>query len=399
MSIVITGASGFVGRNIIPVLRQSDENLLLVGRDQKKLQKLFPNAIVTDYENLGSVAKGYDTLVHLSVLNNDKSGDLETFRKANVQHLKDVVRMAQAAKIKVFIYTTTLQTTENENTSPYAQSKREAEQELLAIKGMEVVNLRLPAVYGKAFAGRLKMLSNLPAPMRSIAFKILAAFKPTVHADRVAGAILDAANKNQSADLIVSDQQEGNWVYAISKRIIDLGFATFVAVFLWWVLVIAWIAVRFSSPGLGIFAQERVGKKGVSFTCYKFRTMKLGTKQAGTHEIATDNVTPIGRFLRKTKIDELPQIWNIFKGELSLVGPRPCLPSQTELIAAREDLGVLEKIGGITGWAQVHGVDMSNPDKLAKMDADYLAMRSLTLDLKIILATATGSGQGDRTKT
>lgn len=123
--------------------------------------------------------------------------------------------------------------------------------------------------------------------------------------------------------------------------------------------------------------------------------MKQGTAQAGTHEVSSAAVTKIGAFLRKTKIDELPQIWNIFRGELSLVGPRPCLPVQTELNEARHKLGVYEITPGITGLAQINGIDMSRPELLAQWDARYIAQQSLLLDLKIIIATFTGSGQGD----
>jgi len=114
--------------------------------------------------------------------------------------------------------------------------------------------------------------------------------------------------------------------------------------------------------------------------------------------VTVESVTTVGQFLRKTKIDELPQVWNILKNELSLVGPRPCLPMQRELVSARSDLGVLDEIGGITGWAQIQNVDMSDPDRLAKLDAEYLALRTIPFDLKIILATAIGRGRGDKVK-
>ena len=209
---------------------------------------------------------------------------------------------------------------------------------------------------------------------------------------------MSAARGEISTETIISDKQSRNLVYHTIKRILDIAFALFVIIILWGVLLGAWLAVKLTSPGPGIFTQKRVGKGGLPFTCYKFRTMSLGTREAGTHEVTADSVTTVGQFLRKTKIDELPQVWNILKNELSLVGPRPCLPVQREVVSARSELGVLAEIGGITGWAQIQNVDMSDPDRLAKLDAEYLALRTIPLDLKIILATAIGRGQGDKVK-
>ncbi|KRC82774.1 lipid carrier--UDP-N-acetylgalactosaminyltransferase [Sphingomonas sp. Root241] len=178
----------------------------------------------------------------------------------------------------------------------------------------------------------------------------------------------------------------------------DLAFAVVVALFFWWLGLLIWIAVRLSSTGPGLFAQERVGRDGRTFVCYKFRTMKIGTAQLGTHEISTSAVTPLGAFLRRTKLDELPQIWNILRNEISLIGPRPCLPVQTALVAARQRRGVLALTPGITGLAQVNGIDMSDPELLAEWDARYCASQSLLLDLRIALATAAGGGHGDRVR-
>ncbi|MBE0694890.1 MAG: sugar transferase [Aquamicrobium sp.] len=165
---------------------------------------------------------------------------------------------------------------------------------------------------------------------------------------------------------------------------------------LWWLLGLIWLLVRVQSPGPGIFAQTRVGRNGAEFTCYKFRTMKTGTAQAATNEVPMEAVTRVGRFLRRTKLDELPQIWNILRNEISLVGPRPCLPVQMQLVEARRRRGVLSLKPGITGLAQVNGIDMSDPERLARWDARYLALQSLALDARILLATAKGRGQGDR---
>src|SRR5690606_6661121 len=139
------------------------------------------------------------------------------------------------------------------------------------------------------------------------------------------------------------------------------------------------------SRGPGLFVQERVGKDGRTFTCYKFRTMNIDTVEAPTHHIPRSAVTRLGRILRRPKLDELPQIWNILRNEMSLVGPRPSLPLQVELVEARRRRGVLELKPGITGLAQINSVDMSNPEALAKWDARYKALQSIKLDMQILI--------------
>ncbi|KJS19027.1 MAG: lipid carrier : UDP-N-acetylgalactosaminyltransferase [Hoeflea sp. BRH_c9] len=179
-------------------------------------------------------------------------------------------------------------------------------------------------------------------------------------------------------------------------RVVDLTFALGVVVLLGWALLAIWALVRLRSPGPGIFAQTRVGKHAKHFVCYKFRTMKVGTPQSGTHEASASAITPFGQFLRSTKLDELPQVWNLLRNEMTLIGPRPCLPVQTELIEARRSRGVFAVKPGISGLAQINGIDMSDPQKLSKWDSRYIALQCLTLDLKIALATIRGGGQGDK---
>jgi len=178
----------------------------------------------------------------------------------------------------------------------------------------------------------------------------------------------------------------------------DLVFAGTIIVFFWWFLLLVWLVVKITSPGPGILSQVRVGKDEKHIVLYKFRTMKEGTKQLASHEIGKASITKTGHILRKTKIDELPQVLNILKNEMSLVGPRPCLPVQEELIAARKKRGILNIKCGITGLAQVQGVDMENVERLVGIEEEYIARRTLLLDIKIILATAIGSGQGDRVR-
>jgi O-antigen biosynthesis protein WbqP len=172
-----------------------------------------------------------------------------------------------------------------------------------------------------------------------------------------------------------------------AKQIFDLAGAALLLVATSPVLVLAVLAIRASSRGPAIFSQTRVGRNGRLFRCHKLRTMYVGTPSLPSHEAPANSVTSVGRVLRKFKLDELPQFWNVLKGEMSLVGPRPCLPTQTELIECRRRLGVLAALPGITGLAQIRGIDMSNPKLLAETDATYLRTASFWLDLRILLGT------------
>lgn len=150
--------------------------------------------------------------------------------------------------------------------------------------------------------------------------------------------------------------------------------------------------------GSPLFRQARVGRGQKPFVLVKFRTMKPGTPDVGTHLAAASSVTRWGRFLRRSKLDELPQLWNVLKGEMSLVGPRPCLPSQTELIAERQKRGVFAARPGITGLAQIRGIDMSTPALLAETDARMLQHLTVRAYLGYIAQTACGAGRGDRVR-
>ena len=160
-------------------------------------------------------------------------------------------------------------------------------------------------------------------------------------------------------------------------------------------LLIVTVAGLFAT-GSPLFRQTRVGRNKAPFTLVKFRTMRPGTADVATHLADASAVTALGKFLRSTKLDELPQLWNVLKGEMSLVGPRPCLLGQEELIEARERLGVFEARPGITGLAQVNDIDMSTPELLAETDARMLASLGPEDYLRYILMTVSGKGSGDR---
>ncbi|MDC8105115.1 sugar transferase [Chryseobacterium sp. B21-037] len=150
--------------------------------------------------------------------------------------------------------------------------------------------------------------------------------------------------------------------------------------------------------GSPIFFQERVGKQKRPFKLMKFRTMHVNTKSVATHLSSTSSVTKFGGFLRKSKLDELPQLINVLKGDMSLVGPRPNLFNQTDLIEERDKRGVYNFLPGITGLAQINEIDMSTPVELAEKDAEMLKNLTVSDYLKYIFATVGGKGQGDRIK-
>ena len=148
--------------------------------------------------------------------------------------------------------------------------------------------------------------------------------------------------------------------------------------------------------GSPIFRQERVGRHKKPFVLIKFRTMRRDTASVATHLASASAVTTFGRFLRHTKLDELPQLWNVLRGEMSLVGPRPCLFSQQELIDERDRRGVYAVRPGITGLAQINGIDMSAPKRLAETDTSMISTLTLGAYFSYILQTFSGKGAGDR---
>lgn len=179
------------------------------------------------------------------------------------------------------------------------------------------------------------------------------------------------------------------------KRLFDLVLAFLLILPALVIILLACIPILIESRASPLFLQLRVGRHQALFRILKLRTMHPDTAHVASHEVSAHQIMRSGLLLRKTKIDELPQIWNVLIGQMSFVGPRPCLPSQFELRNAREARGVYCLRPGITGCAQIRGIDMSTPNDLAIADASYLDRWSLIKDIKIILATALGSGKGD----
>ena len=174
------------------------------------------------------------------------------------------------------------------------------------------------------------------------------------------------------------------------KRLFDLCLAVPAALVLALPVAIVALAVRLTSPGPALYWSDRVGRHNRIFKMPKFRSMRIGTPAVATHLLDDPGryLTPIGSFLRKSSLDELPQLWSILTGEMSFVGPRPALFNQHDLIALRTQRGVDDLVPGLTGWAQVNGRDeLPIPQKVA-LDVEYLERRSLTFDCLILWKTA-----------
>lgn len=180
------------------------------------------------------------------------------------------------------------------------------------------------------------------------------------------------------------------------KRAFDILIAVAGLAVLWPALLAIGLAVRLDSPGPALHWSRRVGRENVLFRMPKYRTMRTDAPDVATHLLPDPQrwITPLGRFLRRTSLDELPQLWSVLVGDMSLVGPRPALFNQDDLVALRTEAGVHRLRPGVTGWAQINGRDdLPIPEKV-RLDADYLQRRSLAFDLAIILRTAESAIKG-----
>ena len=173
------------------------------------------------------------------------------------------------------------------------------------------------------------------------------------------------------------------------KRLFDLVLTVLGVVVLALPLLMVALAVKLTSPGPALYWSDRVGRHNRIFRMPKFRSMRIGTPAVATHLLQDPDawLTPIGAFLRKTSLDELPQLWSILAGDMSIVGPRPALFNQEDLIALRTERGVHELVPGLTGWAQVNGRDELPIPQKVELDVEYLRRRSLLFDLRIVWLT------------
>jgi len=395
---IVTGASGHVGRHLVPLLADAGRTVLAIGRDADLLRQLFADrsqVTVADYEALAQLS-ACDTLIHLAVRNNDAPGSLADFTAVNVDFAAQVAREFARMNGRRFLNIASILSLDEGDRSPYAVSKAAGMSAIREVVGDRLDNVHIGYFHDRGYFGeKLRILTALGPTAGGAVFAVVKTLKPATSAQSLADYALGPAHALPPPEILTDDLSRA-FVYRAATRALDLGVALAILLLLFPVFVAIWIAIRLDSPGPAIFAQRRVGAARAPFTLYKFRTMKRGTVAAGTHEVSASAVTGVGAFLRRTKLDELPQAVNLLRGTMTLVGPRPCLFSQTELVAAREALGVYALKPGITGYAQIREIDMSRPLVLARADYRYKMLRSLLLDLRIILATALGRGGGDR---
>ena len=176
----------------------------------------------------------------------------------------------------------------------------------------------------------------------------------------------------------------------LMKRLFDILFATILITILALPFLFIWCAIRLTSKGPAIYWSDRMGRNNVTFRMPKFRSMRIDSPVLATHLLYNPKayITPIGFFLRKTSLDELPQLWSILRGDMSFVGPRPALFNQHDLIKLRTELGINQLLPGLTGWAQVNGRDELEIPRKVALDAEYMKHQSLYFDIWILCLTA-----------
>lgn len=400
MKIGISGASGFLGSQLAPCLKNQGHELFLFGRDKKKLSSLFPGEHVFEYQDMDELQELgiiLDYFLHLAAINSNSKAKYKDFEYVNKEFLLEIANKAKAINARNFVNFSTMHCLDKSNFSNYAKSKREGMTALNRNFEENYRSILIPFVYGEKFPEKLFVLNYLPQPISNFCFKLIKPMKPVASIDLIAESFV---YRDTIADIpnCIFEDKSSDPVYCFIKRLLDISLALFLSIAFFWAFSLIALIIKLSDGGSIFFSQNRVGLDGKSFTCYKFRTMKEGTKSAGTHEVCSKQVTGIGAVLRRIKVDELPQLWNIIKNDMSFIGPRPCLETQGEVIKYRQLVGGFKIKPGISGWAQVNNIDMSEPKKLARADYEYLALRSLLFDLALMVYTFAGRGRGDNTR-
>jgi lipopolysaccharide/colanic/teichoic acid biosynthesis glycosyltransferase len=408
MRIALTGAKGLIAGGLIKDLSENHD-LILVSRvantthDEKnppgRVEYMAMDEFLIKLPDLQ-----LDILLHLAVVNNNQSVSKSEFTKVNVDLTLDLAKRCASNKVKFIFFSSTHALTPGP-IGHYALSKKVACDRLHEIPNLECWILHLPAVIPlTAKVGRFSIFRFIPERAKFVVLSILRLFRPFITLDALAEFLkneLDSTGEEEMGVYYVKNIMVGGLQYSGFLNLwgytSSLILAVIATVPVFFTLGFLWIAFVLTGSRDFIFRQNRVGLWSKPFTVYKIRTMAPETAERPTHEVSRSQVTRMGRFLRRARIDELPQCINLLKGEMTFVGPRPCLTTQSGLIAERVRRGILEIPPGITGWAQVWGVDMSDVRRLTQFDEYYLRYRTVGLDLKIICHTLLPFGRKDYT--
>ncbi|MEN3971600.1 sugar transferase [Sphingomicrobium sp. XHP0235] len=385
--VIVAGASGRLGRALVPALRNRGYEVVVLGRDVERLARLFPGHEAVTYDALDGLGPAR-ALVNLAVVNTDVEAHAEAFDAVNHRL---AVRLADAAAASgmISVQLSSTHALDLTDHSAYAETKRRAVDALSRHPSSALRVITLP-----------KIVFESPSSLAGRAWTLAASLKPVVFVDDVVDLVHDAIDSDSTASDAVMPvcARTAPLAYRTLSAVADRAAGAAILLLLGWVILLLALAVRFDSRGNPFFLQKRVGQHERPFTLLKLRTMRTAVGDLPSHEVGRSAVTRLGHFLRRTKLDELPQAWNLLLGQIALVGPRPCLPTQDELVSRRRAAGVFAIKPGITGYAQVHHIDMSDPERLVDWERRYLALRGLALDVKLLLATVRGSGAGDRTR-
>jgi lipopolysaccharide/colanic/teichoic acid biosynthesis glycosyltransferase len=399
--VVVTGASGVVGRGVLTeLLSRPGYEVRVLSRDPDQFRPEVAAGIkVAGYDDLDEILTGAHSVLHLAARNNDQGGTAADFERDNCEWACELAEAAARRGVKRFVFATTTKALAGKGADSYGLSKANAEYRLLSLadrSSLEVALVRLGPVHGPGSKGKVRFLENMPVALRGVAARLLRSLLPIVSVDVAAKGLVSMLEDGSGrVELCLSDPLDRwspYWPFAFAVNgLFVLAVPTVLAI----PTAGSAAAVALDSPGGVFFVQRRVGYRQRPFHCRKFRTMRTDAPVAGTHEVGRNYVTGVGEVLRKFKLDELPQAVNVFKREMNVIGPRPCLESQSELIAERARYGVFDTRPGVTGLGQVAGVDMSQPKKLAIFDHRYAAFRSIAWDITIAVKTILGGGFGD----
>jgi lipopolysaccharide/colanic/teichoic acid biosynthesis glycosyltransferase len=386
-TILLTGSKSDIGIYLIKFLVQNNFKIIVFEEDHDIILEMVPSSLISKTSNINNLNISVDIIINIFTENHDTL-QKEIFKFIGKNSVDKVINVTENINTyRKYKYISDL----------HLSQKKLQKLENDILTKINIHNVFFNKTYKNFTTNKLNISEKIINYTTKLVFSIVSNFQPIVGFDIVISRIHSIIlNDVLKVNTYAYDVKNKRLLLKIFKKFIDFSFVLIVSLLFWWLMVLIWAIVKISSKGPGIFIQKRVGKNGIIFNCYKFRTMKLGTENTDTHKINKKSLTTIGSFLRSSKLDELPQIFNIIKGELSLVGPRPGLPSQNELYNERKLRNIYSVLPGITGLSQVNNIDMSKPKKLAECDCLYVSMQSISQEISILLKTIIGNGQGDK---